>query len=49
MWQFKRVIHLFENFEILLRKMTCLNQKIKRKMKLKKISKVFQIKKNSII
>jgi len=43
MRQFKRVIHLFENFEFLLSKMTCLDEKIKRKLKLRNFKKVFQI------
>jgi len=43
MSQLKRVIHLFREFEILSRKMTCLDEKIKRKLKLRNFKKVFQI------
>jgi len=43
MRQFKRVIHLFEEFEILSRKMICLDEGIKRKLKNKNFKKVFQI------
>jgi len=43
MKQFKRVIHLFGEIEILPRKMTCLYEEIKRKLKLKNFNKVFQI------
>jgi len=32
MRKFKRVIHLFEEFEILSSKMTCLDEKIKKKL-----------------
>jgi len=41
--QFKRVIHLFGEFEFLYNKMTCLDEKIKRKLKLKNFKKIFQI------
>jgi len=43
MRQFKRVIHLFGKFEFLLSKMTCLDEKIKRKLKFRNFKKVFQI------
>ena len=43
MKQLKRVIHLFEEFEFLLNKMTCFDEEIKRKLKLKNFKKVFQI------
>jgi len=43
MRKFKKVIHLFEEFEILTRKMTCLDDKIKRNLKLRNFKKVFQI------
>jgi len=43
MRQFKRVIHLFVEFEILLRQIICFNEEIKMKLKLKKFKKVFQI------
>jgi len=43
MIQFKRVIHLFKEFEFLLIKMTCLDEKIRRKLKLRDLKKVFQI------
>jgi len=39
----KSVIYLFENFEILSRKMICLEEEIKRKLKMKNLKKVFQI------
>jgi len=41
--QFNRAIHLFGEFEILWSKMTCLDEKVKRKLKLKNFKKVFQI------
>jgi len=34
MEKFKKVIHLFGEFKILRSKMTCLNEEIKRKLKL---------------
>jgi len=43
MRQFKRVIHLFGAFEFLLSKMTCLDEEIKRKLKLWNSKKIFQI------
>jgi len=43
MRQFKRIIHLFEEFKIFSRKMICLNMKIKRKLKLRNFKKVFHI------
>jgi len=45
MRQFKRVIYLFREIEILSRKMTCFDEEIKRKLKLKlrNFKKVFQI------
>jgi len=43
MRQYKKLIHLFENFEILLRKMICLDGKIKRKLKLGNFNMVFKI------
>ena len=43
MRQFKRLIHLFGEFEILSRKITCLYEKIKKKLKLRSFKKVFQI------
>jgi len=43
MKQFKRVIHLFEEFEFLWSKMTCLDEEIKRELKLKNFKKIFQI------
>jgi len=43
MRQFKRVIHLFGEFEFLLRKMTCLDEEIRRELKLSNFKKVFQI------
>jgi len=43
MRQFKRVIHLFGEFEFLWSKMTCLDEEIKRKLKLRNFKKVFQI------
>jgi len=39
MRQFKRVIHLFGEFEFLLSKMTCLDEKIRRKLKLRNFKK----------
>jgi len=41
--KFKRVIHLFGEFEFLSSKMTCLDKKIRRKSKLRNFEKVFQI------
>jgi len=43
MRQFKRVIHLYEKIKILSRKMICLDEKIKRKLKLMNFKKVFHI------
>jgi len=43
MRQFKRVIYLFEEFENLLRKMACLYEEIKRKLKLRNFKNTFQI------
>jgi len=43
MSQFKRVIHLFKEFEYLLSKMTCLDEEIERKLKLRNFNNVFQI------
>jgi len=43
MRQFKRVIHLFGEFEFFLSKMTCLDEEIKMKLKLWNFKKVFQI------
>jgi len=43
MKQFKRVIHLFREFEFLLSKITCLDEGIKRRLKLKNFKNVFQI------
>jgi len=43
MTQFKRVILLFKKFEILLRRMWCLDEKIKKKLKLENYKKVFQM------
>jgi len=41
--QFKRVIHLFGEFKFLLSKMTCLDEEIRRELKLSNFKKVFQI------
>jgi len=41
--QFKRLIHLFGEFEFLWSKMTCLDEEIKMKLKLKNFKKLFQI------
>jgi len=43
MRQFRRVIHLFEKFEILYSKMTCLDKVIRKKFKFKEFWKVFQM------
>jgi len=43
MRQFKRVIHLFKEFEFLISKMTCLNEETRRELKLSNFKKVFQI------
>jgi len=43
MSQFKRVIHLFGEFEFLLSKMICLDEEIIRELKLSNFKKVFQI------
>jgi len=43
MKQFKRVIHLFGEFEFLWSKITCLDEEIKRKLKLMNFKKIFQI------
>jgi len=43
MRQFKRVINLFREFEILSRKMIYLDEEIKRKLELRNFKKVFQI------
>jgi len=43
MRQFKRIIFLSEEIEIFLRKMICLDEKIKRKLKLRNFMKIFQI------
>jgi len=43
MRQFKRVIYLFEQFEFFWSKMICLDEEIKRKLKLRNFKKVFQI------
>jgi len=43
MWQFKGVIHLFWEFEFLLSKMTCLDEEIRRELKLSNFKKVSQI------
>jgi len=45
MRQFKKVIYLYGEFEFLLSKTTCLDEKIRRKLKLSNFKKVFQINK----
>jgi len=41
--QFKRIIHLFGEFEFLWSKMTYLDEEIKRELKLRNFKKIFQI------
>ena len=43
MRQFKRVIYLFGDFEILSWKMICLDEQVIRKLKLRNFKKIFQI------
>ena len=41
--QFKRVIHLFGEYEFLWSKITCLDEEIKKELKLRNFKKIFQI------
>jgi len=43
MKQFRNVIHLFQKFENFSRKMTCLDEEIKRKLRLMNFKNVIQI------
>jgi len=45
MRQFKRVIHLFEEFEILCNEMLCLDREIKKHLKCMHFFEVFQLSK----
>jgi len=45
MRQFKRVIHLFEEFEILCNEMLCLDREIKKYLKCMQFFEVFQLSK----